>query len=162
MKIYLIRHGETDWNRQNRLQGTEDIELNETGIAQSEKCAKAVAPVLADVILSSPLKRAKATAEIIARHMSGVPVIVEQDLIERDFGSLSGLVLKDKQTLLGYGSDSRMEPFEHLTERLMRVVYRYIQERKYETILARFPMAGPSTPSCPICPAVKSAQGKRS
>jgi len=136
MTIYLIRHGETNWNRQNRLQGTEDIELNETGIAQSEKCAQAVAPIPADVILTSPLKRAKATAEIIARYMRGVPVIVEQDLIERDFGSLSGMVLRDKQVLLGYGSDPRMEPFEHLAERLMRVLYRYIHESNYETILA--------------------------
>lgn len=136
MTIYLIRHGETDWNRQNRLQGREDIELNETGIAQSEKCAQAVASVPALVILTSPLKRAKATAEIIAGYMRGVPVIVEQDLIERDFGSLSGMVLKDKQKLLGYGSDPRMEPFEQLTERLMRVLYWYIQESKYETILA--------------------------
>ncbi len=39
MVIYLVRHGETDWNRQNRLQGKEDIELNENGIRQSAECA---------------------------------------------------------------------------------------------------------------------------
>ena len=135
MTIYLIRHGETDWNRQNRLQGTEDIELNETGLAQSADCAAALRAVPADVILTSPLKRAKATAEIIARRHDGTPVIVEPDLTERDFGPLSGMVLKDKQALLGYSSDPRMEQFEHLAERLMGVLRRYIGENSCENIL---------------------------
>jgi broad specificity phosphatase PhoE len=135
MTIYLIRHGETDWNRQNRLQGTEDIELNVTGIAQSVDCARTVSAIPAEVILSSPLKRARVTAEIISEQMGRIPVIVEQDLIERDFGPLSGVALKDRQALLGYGSDPQMEPFEHLTERLMGVLRRYISEKKYETIL---------------------------
>jgi broad specificity phosphatase PhoE len=135
MTIYLIRHGETDWNRQNRLQGTEDIELNETGLRQSAECAAALLSVPTDIILTSPLKRAKVTAEIISGQLGGTPVIVEQDLTERDFGPLSGVTLKDKQALLGYSSDPRMEPFEHLADRLMAVLNRYIREELYNTIL---------------------------
>ena len=90
MTIYLIRHGETDWNRENRLQGREDIELNETGLLQSEACAAALRDVPADLILTSPLKRARATAEIISRAAGFTQVVVEQDLIERDFGSAVG------------------------------------------------------------------------
>jgi uncharacterized phosphatase len=135
MTIYLIRHGETDWNRQNRLQGTEDIALNETGLAQSAECAGALRAVPADVILTSPLIRARATAEIISGKTGGTPIIVEKDLTERDFGPLSGVVLKDKQALLGYSDDPRMEPFEHLAARLLRVLRRYIAENKYKTIL---------------------------
>ena len=135
MTIYLIRHGETDWNRQNRLQGTEDIELNETGLMQSAECAAALRAVPAGIILTSPLKRAKVTAEIISERLGGTPVIVEQDLTERDFGPLSGMVLRDRQALLGYSSDPRMEPFEHLAERLMGVLNRYIREDAYENIL---------------------------
>lgn len=133
MVIYLIRHGETDWNRQNRLQGTEDIELNETGLRQSAECAAALSSVRADVILTSPLKRAKVTAEIIAEAAGGLPLITEPDLTERDFGPLSGMVLKDKLSLLGYSSDPRMEPFEHLAERLMGVLRRYAAENRYQT-----------------------------
>ena len=136
MTIYLIRHGETDWNRQNKLQGTEDIELNETGIAQSFECAVALRGVPADCILSSPLKRATVTAEIISGYTGGIPVTVEQDLTERDFGVLAGMELKDRQALLGYGDDPRMEPFDRLSDRLLRVLRRYIAEKKYECILA--------------------------
>ena len=135
MVFYFIRHGETDWNRQNRLQGTEDIELNETGLKQSVQCAVAMRAVQADVILTSPLKRAKVTAETIAEYMGGTPVIVEQDLTERDFGPLAGIKLQDRQALLGYGDDPRMEPFGSLTERLLRVVRRYIAENNYENIV---------------------------
>lgn len=135
MTIYLIRHGETDWNRQKRLQGTEDIELNETDIAQSNECAKALRAVPAGIILTSPLKRAKVTAEIIAREAGDIPVIVEPDLIERDFGPLSGMLLKDKQALLGYSDDPRMESFRHLADRLMGVINRRIGENAYDNIL---------------------------
>ena len=65
MAVYLIRHGETDWNRQMRLQGRRDIEMNETGIAQVRRSARALAAlgVRPDVIVASPLSRARRSAE---------------------------------------------------------------------------------------------------
>lgn len=135
MTIYLIRHGETDWNRQNRLQGIEDIELNETGHVQSGACAEAFAGVPVDCILTSPLKRAKATAEIIADTLSTGPLIVEQGLTERDFGKLSGLSFEDRETLFARNDDPCMEPKEPVIERFMNVLFRYIDADLYQNII---------------------------
>ena len=65
MDIYLIRHGETDWNKTKRLQGVTDIPLNACGIELAEKTAEGLKNVPFDRIYTSPLIRAKKTAEII-------------------------------------------------------------------------------------------------
>lgn len=135
MIIYLVRHGETDWNRQNRLQGIEDIELNETGVRQSYECAEAFRNIPVDRILTSPLKRAKATAEIIAETLNTDPVTVEQDLTERDFGKLSGLTYEDRETLFARNEDPCMEPRETVILRFMNVLYRHIDEKAAESII---------------------------
>jgi broad specificity phosphatase PhoE len=126
MVIYLIRHGETDWNRQNRLQGIEDIELNENGVRQSAACARAFQGVPVDCVLTSPLKRAKVTADIIADLLHIGPAVVEQGLTERDFGKLSGLSYQDRETLFARNEDPCMEPRETVIGRFMGVLYRYI------------------------------------
>ena len=58
MKIYLIRHGETDWNHINRFQGREDIELNAAGIAQAVRCGQTLQGLGIEAVYTSPLKRA--------------------------------------------------------------------------------------------------------
>ena len=136
MIIYLIRHGETEWNRQNRLQGIEDIALNETGILQSRECAEAFAGIPVGCILSSPLKRAKATAEIIAEALGNGSVIVEKGLTERDFGKLSGLTYEDKKTLFARNEDPCMEPREAVIARFYGVMNRYISADRAENIAA--------------------------
>ncbi|MEL4106546.1 histidine phosphatase family protein [Oscillospiraceae bacterium WX1] len=135
MVIYLIRHGETDWNRQNRLQGIEDIELNETGLLQSADCARAFHGVPVDCILSSPLKRAKKTADIMAEHLGLHDILVEQGLTERDFGKLSGLTLEARERLLESGEDPMLEPKEDLTARLMSVLNNYIAHSACQNIV---------------------------
>ena len=65
MDIYIIRHGETEWNTLRRLQGRSDTELNEVGIRLAEITAEALAEIPFDIAFSSPLKRAYKTAEII-------------------------------------------------------------------------------------------------
>ncbi|NLT13906.1 MAG: histidine phosphatase family protein [Clostridiales bacterium] len=135
MTFYLIRHGETDWNRQNRLQGIEDIELNGTGVSQSYGCARAFRNIPVDRILTSPLKRAKATAEIMAETLNAGPVIVEQDLTERDFGKLSGLRYEDRETLFARNEDPCMEPRENVIERFMNVLYRYLDAEAADSIV---------------------------
>ena len=87
----LLRHGQTDWNINFLLQGVTDIPMNETGIEQIKLAAKAIRAEEWDLVLTSPLSRARQTAEIIASHV-GFPEIVEQELlIERSFGEAEGL-----------------------------------------------------------------------
>ena len=87
----LLRHGQTDWNINFLLQGVTDIPMNQTGIEQVKLAAKAISAKDWDVVLTSPLSRARQTAEIIASQ-HGFPEIVEEELlIERSFGEAEGL-----------------------------------------------------------------------
>lgn len=90
MDIYLIRHGETDWNKVKRLQGITDIPLNAYGIELAQKTAEGLKDVPVDLIFSSPLIRARKTAEIIRGDRS-VPIIVTDGLKEISFGEYEGL-----------------------------------------------------------------------
>ena len=65
--LYIIRHGRTDWNDMHKLQGRTDTELNEDGIRMAERAAKEYGEIHFDVCYCSPLKRAKQTAEIVAK-----------------------------------------------------------------------------------------------
>lgn len=89
MKILLTRHGQTDWNVLRKVQGRTDIELNETGIKQAEIAREKLKDYDIDLIISSPLKRAKKTAEIIGSDRN-IPIIIDKDLTERAFGKYEG------------------------------------------------------------------------
>ena len=86
----LLRHGQTDWNIDLRLQGTTDIAMNQVGIEQVQKAAKHLDGGW-DLILSSPLSRARQTAEIVAERIGIESVVIEPLLLERAFGIGEGL-----------------------------------------------------------------------
>ena len=86
----LLRHGQTDWNIDLKLQGSTDIPLNETGKEQARQAALALNPEDWDLIIASPLSRARDTAEIIAQELS-MNVVIVPALIERSFGAAEGL-----------------------------------------------------------------------
>lgn len=87
----LFRHGQTDWNINFLLQGVTDIPMNETGIQQVKLAAQAIRRDDWDIILTSPLGRARQTAEIILDHVGFDSVVEEELLIERSFGEAEGL-----------------------------------------------------------------------
>ena len=87
----LLRHGQTDWNIDLRLQGTADIPMNTTGIAQVEAAARELAQQSWDVVLSSPLGRAKHSAEIVSGVLGVEQIAIEPLLLERSFGIGEGL-----------------------------------------------------------------------
>lgn len=127
MKLYLIRHGQTDWNLQGRFQGREDIPLNENGIRQAEQCGMALRGETYDAIISSPLLRAKKTAEIIAKYVLLKDVITEQDLIERDFSGVSGLTPQEREVFYAAGKLDRKEPMDQVYRRMISVIHKYYQ-----------------------------------
>lgn len=91
---FLIRHGETDWNKEQRTQGHTDNTLNETGKSQAEKAAQSLKNSNIDLIISSNLKRAVETAEIIAR-ATGVEIMIDENLKERNYGEGEGLLREE-------------------------------------------------------------------
>jgi broad specificity phosphatase PhoE len=88
--ILLARHGETDWNRDRRVQGHSDTRLNDTGRAQARALAESLAAERIDAVYSSDLLRAHETARIVASPR-GLEVTALPDLRERHFGSWEGL-----------------------------------------------------------------------
>ncbi len=87
--IYVIRHGQTDWNVIGRTQGSIETELNETGIKQAQDVKKELSSVKLDVVFCSPRNRCKSTAKIICEG-TNVPIIELDNLRERDFGEFEG------------------------------------------------------------------------
>lgn len=90
MSYAFIRHGQTDWNRDDRLQGSSDIPLNDFGRAQALEAAAVLAGTPWHAIVSSPLQRARETAEIIAAELSIELGPSYDELVERDYGPLEG------------------------------------------------------------------------
>lgn len=89
--LILLRHGETDWNAQLRMQGHVDIPLNEAGLAQADAAAASVAALGPEVIMSSDLQRAIVTAQAVSA-VTGIPVRTDPRLRETSLGAWEGLV----------------------------------------------------------------------
>jgi phosphoserine phosphatase len=93
MKIYLVRHGQTLWNRDQRLQGLRDIPLDRTGIRQSHRLAEWYRKTGVRRIVSSPLHRARGTAQILSERTAHA-AIIDDRLREIDHGPWTGLRLE--------------------------------------------------------------------
>lgn len=87
-KLYIVRHGKTSWNEKGLLQGSNDISLNEEGIKQAQELASKLDLSKIDVCISSPLIRAKQTAEILVGNK--LEIIYDDLLKERGFGNYEG------------------------------------------------------------------------
>ena len=112
MKLYFIRHGETVWNTQAKLQGKSDIPLNEKGVALARVTGEALADVPFAAIYSSPLKRALQTAQLVAGDRD-VPIVTDRRLEEIGFGIWEGLSChKDHYEILSDSfQDFFLDPF---------------------------------------------------
>lgn len=92
--LYVIRHGQTDWNIEGRMQGHTNIPLNKNGHNQAEIVANELKDVNFDIIISSPLDRALDTAKHV-NTFKNAPIIINNKLIERSFGDLEGKTSAD-------------------------------------------------------------------
>jgi len=119
--FFFIRHGQTDWNLKNMIQGWTDIPLNETGHAQARGTVSMLSGKNISRIVSSPLIRAYKTAEIINEHLC-VPIQAADGLKERSVGVLEGTV-KDKSMIATADlyEVSMIEKGEHVDEFKARI-----------------------------------------
>ncbi len=124
--LCFIRHGQTNWNLEFKMQGREEIPLNETGIAQAHDCAAGLADALQKSgvtwtkIISSPLGRAYETAKIIRDAVGCEYFGIDERITERDFGELSGLVYEEysKATFHNVPKVKTVETIEALMQRM--------------------------------------------
>ena len=123
--LYFMRHGPTDWNAQGRLQGHTDIPLSEQGREEMRRMGQRLreADFSVDRIVTSPLKRARETARIIAEQIGFAGEIrVEPELIERCFGEAEGKIIAQLDLSMPV---SGMESAPRLCRRVERVLERY-------------------------------------
>ena len=125
MRLYLVRHGETDWNKELRLQGREDIPLNECGRQQAYQCGEAIKSLEVDLIVSSPLQRAADTAKIIGECLGLHHVMIDEDIIERDFGEASGMTYHEKNEKYKNQKIPGFEDTKSLLTRVVRAIKKY-------------------------------------
>ena len=130
--IYVIRHGQTDWNLEGRTQGSIDTELNETGRCQANSVRNELLNTKLDVVLCSPRNRCKSTAEIICQDRD-IPIIGLEDLRERDFGEFEGMFKKDfnYNAFWSYKQNLKYDEAENITE-FFRRVYDFLDSVKKE------------------------------
>lgn len=134
MTFVLIRHGETDWNARGLFQGSADIPLNETGLAQARAAGTELSGQPWDVIVCSPLQRAARTAEVIADAV-GLPAPRRYpELTERDYRHLEGAAVA------GYGPQdgpefADCEPEADVTDRAAAALDRLAAEHRGRRVL---------------------------
>ena len=91
---HLLRHGQTEHTPERRYSGRNDLPLSRTGRAEAEAAAERAKALGVDVVIASPLRRTRETAEIVAGVL-GLPVVLDEDLVELDFGDLEGLTFDE-------------------------------------------------------------------
>lgn len=122
MTLALIRHGETDWNRDLRLQGMADIPLNDTGRGQARDAVGLLAAEEWDAIVSSPLSRARETAQIIAGGL-GLELGPSYDLlVERGYGDAEGATAEIIAERWPDNEYPGLEPLETMVDRATRAL----------------------------------------
>ena len=107
MLIYIVRHGLTEWNKLKKLQGAADVPLAKEGILLAEKTGEALKDVKFDICFTSPLSRARQTAECVLGDRN-VPIIPDKRIQEINFGDLEGSCVRDAE---GNYIDPQVEMF---------------------------------------------------
>jgi broad specificity phosphatase PhoE len=105
-ELWLVRHGQTDWNLEGRYQGHANIPLNSTGLKQAESLAGELLGVVFDAIFSSDLQRASITAEIVGDRL-GLKVTQDHRLREIDQGDWEGHLVADVQARYQAGAEGK-------------------------------------------------------
>lgn len=135
MEIYVVRHGQTDYNIKKVFQGHIDIPLNETGKKQAEETALKFKNMKIDMILVSPLKRTIQTAEPISK-ITGAQIIIEKNIIERCFGDMEGHQNREDwniRMMLDYEKNYNIENIEPI-QSLFKRIYDFLDDitKKYK------------------------------
>jgi broad specificity phosphatase PhoE len=135
--LLLVRHGETDWNRDGRFQGHSDVPLNETGRMQAAALATSLADERIDAVYASDLSRALDTAAPVA-DAHGLSVEQWPDLREKRFGTWEGLTRQEiserfPDTRPGHSGDG--ETSEEMTSRVLGALGRIAARHECETVL---------------------------
>lgn len=135
MRLFLIRHGETKWNVERRIQGINDIPMNETGIRQIQALSTRLKQERWDSLYTSPLIRARETADILKRAFNLPAATVVNALQERDFGVLNGVVWEFAREGELPDDAQGMEPSVHAAMRMQGVLEEVKRKHAGENVI---------------------------
>lgn len=129
MKLYVLRHGQTNCNKENRYNCRYDEDINEIGIKQAIRASENVKKLDIDLIICSPMKRTKHTMELV--NVNKIPVIYDDRLMEREGGKLTRTIL-DKYYYTEYYNYYSTKPIEGLETlpQLFNRVHSFLDEIK--------------------------------
>ncbi|KFF59619.1 hypothetical protein JF66_10045 [Cryobacterium sp. MLB-32] len=132
----MVRHGQTEWNRQQRIQGSTDIPLNSIGRAQAAEAGVRLREHTWDRVVSSPLARAEETARIIAGEL-GLPLPqVDDAMTERHHGEMEGLTFTERQARFPDGVPvAGLETRQQVLDRVLPALARLAERYEGESIL---------------------------
>ncbi|MCL6625730.1 histidine phosphatase family protein [Alicyclobacillus shizuokensis] len=133
LELWLVRHGETDWNLEQRVQGWLDIPLNANGRQQAEMLSHQLQGIPFQALYSSDLTRALTTARILAKNVP-LPIRTSPELRERGLGEAEGLLRVEAQRRYPNGAPSR-ETEEQMHRRLISVMDRIVSEVNHGRVL---------------------------
>lgn len=130
--LFITRHGQTDWNVLHKVQGKADISLNAKGINQALQTKQKLESQKIDLIICSPLKRTKETAEIINSNRN-IPIIYDEKISERDFGEFEGTEQEnfDFEVFWSYYKNFKYQKAENIKDFFSRI-YSRLDEIKSE------------------------------
>lgn len=132
--ICLVRHGETNWNAAGILQGQKDTPLNENGRVQAEESGQYLKNLEWDIMITSPLKRAKQTAEIIQKQLQ-LPLMEMPEFMERGYGAAEGLTPEDRASKFPDKAYPGQEERDSFILRVMLGIDKINEEHKGKTVL---------------------------
>lgn len=136
MKFYIVRHGQTDWNNLGRIQGHIDNKLNASGQAQALEKAQFFNNIKPDLLITSRLKRAKETVNIIAEHHAwDVNHEINDEFIERNFGELDGTFADDYYLMSDFSIYPNFEQHDVLTKRSTSALKSYVNKDLNEVVI---------------------------
>ena len=95
MRLLFVRHAPTAWNREGRYQGRTDVPIDDAGVREARRTADTLRGLAVDLVVTSPLRRAVDTAEVIAAALGGVRRLVDDRLVEVAFGDWEGLTQEE-------------------------------------------------------------------
>lgn len=138
MNIFVVRHGQTEWNVMKKMQGSADIELNEKGLSQASNTADMLKDSAFDIIFCSPLKRARQTAKII-NDDRGLNIVFDERLRERNYGEFEGTSKSsfDYNEFWSYQKNVKYKKAENVQD-FFRRIYSFLDDitsKEYNNIL---------------------------
>ncbi|CAM3587656.1 histidine phosphatase family protein [Erysipelothrix urinaevulpis] len=133
-EIWIVRHGETEWNTVGRLQGSKDISLNKIGLQQAQDCANYLNEKPWDCLITSPLNRAYETASVIGKELD-LRIIRMDEFKEMNFGDGEGLLIHERNELLENGQFPNQEKMIDFQQRIMQGLDKIIQSYSGQRII---------------------------